>query len=256
MLRELTNKANPEERAKLTELLKFRDQEDIVARCREGVASHDRGPLLWLRKYTATENYHWKEQGLDPVSPFPYWPFTDRKLDLSALPFPHDFTEDDPPDYLDVVMGYLLTSKTIFIPKTREMMTSWLVTGYLTWMCQFFEKTEWASQSEDDLKAQGLTKYSNLLFTNQPLWLRERYPLKHGEEGTLHKIEWANGSSFIAMPAGQRKLASRHPYGYLLDEAAHIPAAEATTNIAMPAVKQIVEISSVGPGWFGDICGC
>lgn len=57
--------------------------------------------------------------------PFPYRPFLDRKIDLEALRqhFPHEFTEQDPPDYLDVIMGFLLTSKILFIPKTREMMT-------------------------------------------------------------------------------------------------------------------------------------
>ena len=231
---------------------------DTDKACKEWAISHQRGPMLWLRHLTKTENYHWKEQGLRPVAPFPYWPFRDRKIDLELLrtQFPHDFTDNDPPDYLDVVMGFLMTKKVLFIAKSRELMTSWLVTGYITWMCQFTEKMEWVSQSEDDLKAQGLIKYSNILYTNQPDWFRKRYPLLRGNEGTSHKIEWANGSSFIAMASGERKLASRHPYGYFLDEAAHIPAAEATINIAMPAVKRIIAVSSVAPGWFADICGC
>ena len=75
------------------------------------------------------------------------------KIDLAALPFPNDFTPDDPPDYLDVAMGYLLITKDINIPKTREMMTSWLVVGFITWYCQFFDHIAWIGQSEDDLKA-------------------------------------------------------------------------------------------------------
>jgi len=55
-------------------------------------------------------------------------------------------------------MGYLMSSKELNIPKTREMMTSWLVVGFITWFCQFFEKIGWIGQSEDDLKAQGLIK--------------------------------------------------------------------------------------------------
>ena len=50
-------------------------------------------------------------------------------------------------------MGYLLTSKNLNIPKTREMMTFWLVVGFITWFCQFFPSTGWIGQSEDDLKA-------------------------------------------------------------------------------------------------------
>ncbi len=228
----------------------------IEKACKEWVASHRAGPMYWLRKMTATENYHWREQGLQPVMPFPYRPFLDRKIDLSAFPFDHEFTESDPPDYLDVLMGCLLTTKVLFVPKTREMMTSWLVVGFITWYCQFFEKTEAYSQSESDNKAQGLVKYADILYTHQDEWLRNRYPLRRGDAGTLHDICWANGSSFNALPSGERKLTSAHPTVYFMDEAAHIPAAEATINIAMPAVKQIIAVSSVAPGWFADICGC
>jgi len=86
--------------------------------------------------------------------------------------------------------------------------------------------------------------------------LRKRYPLKRGDAGTQHDIGWAHSSSFIALPSGERKLASAHPTVYFMDEAAHIPAAEATINIAMPAVRQIIAVSSVAPGFFADTCGC
>jgi hypothetical protein len=226
------------------------------ARCGEWVLSHNRGPMYWLRNCTKTENYHWKEQGREAVAPFPYKPFTDRTIDLAALPFPHEFTRDDPPDYLDVLMGFMMFTKDIakqdelWVPKSRELMTSWTAVGYVTWMCQFHEKMEWLSQSETDIKAQGLIKYSNILYSNQEEWQKNLHPLKNGVEGTLHQVEWANGSTFRALPAGIRKMASSHPYGYLSDETAHQPAAEATLNIAKPACKQIIAISSVAPSWF------
>lgn len=44
---------------------------DIDKRCRIWIASHKKGPMLWLRHLTATENYQWQEQGLPPVAPFP-----------------------------------------------------------------------------------------------------------------------------------------------------------------------------------------
>src|SRR5262249_17581079 len=166
------------------------------------------------------------KQGLNPVAPFPYkpWPKGSRKIDFEGLrqEFDHDFTEDDPPDYLDVVMGYLMSSKELNIPKTREMMTSWLVVVFITWFCQFFEKIGWIGQSEDDLKAQGLIKYANILYSNQEQWMKDLHPLKRRkDEGTLHKIEWENGSWFLALPSGVRKLASQHPHGYFTDESAH-----------------------------------
>lgn len=230
---------------------------EIDSRCKEWVVSHQRGPMMWLRNLTRTENYQYASQGLDPVMPFPYRPMAGRRLNLKALPFAHDFTEQDPPDYLDVVMGYMmLRDPQLFVAKTREMMTSWLAVGYLAWYCQFFEKTEAVSQSEKDDKAMKLIKYANILYLNQPDWLKKRYPLKRGEEGTQHELAWANGSSFTAMPAGKRQLASSHPTVFFLDEASHVPAGMATINIAKPAVRQIIAVSSVAPGEFADICGC
>src|SRR5271169_6136712 len=64
---------------------------DIEKACQAWVISHKRGPMYWLRNRTKTENYHWQEMGLQPEMPFPYKPFTDRKIDLAALPFEHEF---------------------------------------------------------------------------------------------------------------------------------------------------------------------
>lgn len=228
----------------------FKEIDDL---CKEWVISHKRGPMFWLRNCTKTENYQWKEQGLLAEMPFPYRPYTDRKIDLSLLPFPHDFTADDPPDYLDIIIGYMMVSKELWIPKTREMLTSWAVVGFITWFCQFSEMIGWIGQSEDDLKAQGLVKYANILYSNQAEWQRKLHPLKSGDtEGTMHVIEWANGSWFRGVPSGQRKLASSHPHGYFNDESAHQAAVENTRAIALPAVRQSLFVSSVAPGWFWD----
>lgn len=230
------------------------ERRDIERRCAEWIVSHKRGPMYWLRQCTKTENFQWQEQGLQPKSPFPYRPHAlsreQWKEIIAGLTFPHDLTPDDPPDYMDIVMGYLLTTRELLIPKTREMMTSWLVCGFITWHCQFYESIEWLSQSEDDSKAQGLIKYANILYSNQSEWMRARHPLKRGEEGTKHEIEWNNGSLYTALPSGVRKSASRHPHGYFNDESAHQAAWKATVNIVKPAVKQIVCVSSVAPGDF------
>jgi hypothetical protein len=232
-------------------------RKQIDAACATWIISHTQGPMYWLRNWTKTENYQWRDQGLNPVAPFPYkpWPKGERHIDFAAFPFKHDLTEDDPPDYLDVVMGYMLWSKNLNIPKTREMMTSWLVVGFITWFCQFFEKVGWVGQSEDDLKAQGLIKYANILYSNQEQWMKDLHPLKRRkDEGTLHRIEWENGSWFLAIPSGVRKLASLHPHGYFNDESAHQPAWKETVNIVRPAVRQIINVSSVAPGDFADEC--
>lgn len=198
--------------------------------------------MFWGRNFTKTENYHWLAQGVEHKAPFPYRPF-------SGL-------ENEHPDwdYLDWTMHYILNSTEIYIPKTREMITSWLVVLYITWLCQFFPSIEALGQSEKDDKAQGLIKYAGILYDNQPEWMRRMHPLKRGQAGTLHKIEWANGSSFTAIAQGERQAASHHPYVYFNDESAHQPAWKSTLNIVKPVAKQIICVSSAAASDFGIHC--
>lgn len=267
-IRDVWKYLSPEEQAEASPLL-----EDAL--CGEWACSHSRGMMLWLRNYTKTFNFQWREQGLQPEAPFPYKPYPVEtyqqrcKLEghqhskwscaeaaLGALPFPHEFTPEDLPDYFDMLCGFLLyldrisPENEIWIPKTRQMLTSWLAVGYVTWLCQFRSTMEAIGQSEDDRKAQGNIKYSNALWTNQTEWMRKLHPLRTGEGGTLHEIKWANGSLFRSLPAGIRKMASSHPYVYFNDESAHQPAFSATLDIAKPAVSQVICVSSVAPGDF------
>lgn len=237
LLPAIIEQLSPEEQTELHGLLEAEQHDDIIARCSERVVAHDRGPMYWLRNWTKTENFQWQAQGLQPKEPFPYKPFTQCDW-----------------DYLDCVMSFILAEAELYVPKTRELMTSWLVVGYITWMCQFNASTGWIGQSEKDDKAQGLIKYSNILYDNQPEWMRKRFPLKRGDTGTMHKIEWANGSWFRAVPQGERQLAADHPYGYFNDESAHQPAWEATKDIAKPAVRQSIHVSSAAPSRFFDLC--
>lgn len=243
-------------RAHARQELQYRE---IVRRCREQVISHDVGVMYWLRNWTSTINFHWQEQGRQPVAPFPYVPYprewwTQERLDALRAWFPHTLTVDDPPDYLDIVMGFLLTQKRVNIPKSREMLTSWSVCGYAAWKCQFFDAVEFVAQSEKDEKAQGLVRYVNTLYEKQPDWLRDRFPLKSGVAGTKHEIQYAHGSKFAGLPQGVRQCASYHPTVYFSDESAHQPEYLATLSVAAPVARQIICISSAAPGGFADEC--
>jgi hypothetical protein len=238
---------NDAEKAKLKELLERRRVNDLVARCSKRVVSHTEGPMFFLRSCTMTENYQWQAQGLEPKAPFPYWPYPPELL--SGIP-----PERMDWDYLDWLMHFFLNDEEIYVPKSRELLTTWLAVGYVFWDCQFFQPTGWIGQSEDDEKAMGLIKYANILYDNQDPGLKARFPLKRGESGTQHKIEWAEGGWFRAVASGERKLASDHPKGYLNDESAHQPAWETTKDIAKPAVRQSIHISSAAPSRFFDLC--
>jgi len=164
------------------------------------LGSFERGPLLWLTKYTKTEDPHWLEKGSDAVTHFPRKPY-----------FPH-------------VLHYLISDKLVFIPKTREMMTSWLVMGYIASEAQWFEQVQWVVQSQKETKSFELVDHARQLYRYQEPWMRAR--VKIVEDSAGH-IRLSNGSEIIGIPAGESQIRSYHPTGYLMDEASHLPEARA-----------------------------
>jgi len=186
-----------------------------------------RDALYWAQNWTRTENPHYREQGLEYRSRFP------RK------------------SYFEVLFRYLADHPRIFVPKTREMVTSWSVMAYATHRAQWF-KAEVVVQTDSEDKAKQLVGYAECLYRNQEPWLRARHPLA-GEPSQLN-LTWADGGRVFGIPKGEHKIRMYHPTIYIMDEAAFLPEAEQCYNAAQPVAKQIIAISSAGPGWFGDEC--
>lgn len=186
-----------------------------------------RDPLYWAQRWTKTENPHYLQQGLEYKAPFP----------------------DKP--YFKPVFQYLKTETRLFIPKSREMLTSWSVMIYAANRAQWWQ-AEVVVQTDSEEKAKELVGYARCLYENQPEWLRKRHALS-GQSSSLN-IEWASGGRIFGIPHGEHKLRLYHPTVYVMDEAAFLPEAEQCFNVALPVCKQIIAISSAGPGWFGGQC--
>jgi len=186
-----------------------------------------RDPLLWVQNYTLTENPKYKLQGLEFKAPFP------RK------------------SYFVPLFEAFKKYNRLFIPKTREMLTSWCVMAYAANQAQW-HKAEVIVQTDKEDKASELVGYAECLYRNQVDWLKARHPLK--QEASNLAIEWADGGRIFGIPKGVNQLRLYHPTIYIMDEAAFLPEAEACYNAAHPVAGQIIAISSAGPGWFGNIC--
>lgn len=191
-----------------------------------------RDPLYWAQRFTATENPHYLEQGKKFVAPFP---------DKS---------------YFRVLFDALAANRSaevpaIFLPKTREMVTSWSVMVYATQRAQWF-KAEVIVQTDSEEKATELVGYAECLYRHQPEWLKARHPLK--APASVLNIEWAGGGRVHGIPKGVNKIRLFHPTIYIMDEAAFLPEAQQCYDAAQPVAKQIIAVSSAGPGWFGDEC--
>lgn len=199
--------------------LEQQSHEEIERQCRESA-------LTWLQNYTATENPKHKEQGLAYKAPFP------KKR------------------YFPPLFGAFTTESRLFIPKTREMLTSWCVMGDSAHRAQW-ERWFTVVQTDAEDKAQELIEYVACLYRNQPQWMRDLHPLA---SQSLSDIQWADGGRVLAIPKGVHKIRLYHPTRYVMDEAAFLSEAEQCYDAAHPVAGQIIAISSAGPGWFGDQC--
>ena len=186
-----------------------------------------RDALYWAQTYTRTENPHYREQGLEYRERFPN------------------------KSYFRVLFDYLGAKQRIFIPKTREMVTSWSVMAYAAHRAQWF-KAEVVVQTDSEDKAKQLVGYAECLYRNQEPWLKALHPL--ASEASQLSLAWADGGKVFGIPKGENKIRMYHPTIYVMDEAAFLPEAQQCYDAAQPVAKQIIAISSAGPGWFGDEC--
>jgi hypothetical protein len=188
-------------------------------------ASFEAGPLYWLTKFTQTEDEHWAKKGTQPIAPFPA------------------------KDYFIPVLAAMLQEPTLFIIKSREMMTSWLACGYVTWMCMTLPQMFWLMQTEKEDKVAQLIKYCRILYHYSPQWMQEKNPLV---VDNIVELKWQWGGHILGVPKGENQVRVYHPHGYLQDESAFLPEAEQCFNAVRPVTKQIIAISSDAPGWYHD----
>src|SRR5438445_8113910 len=86
-----------------------------------------RSPLYWAQHWTKTENPHYLQQGLPYSAPFP----------AKA--------------YFHTLFEALARHERLFIPKTREMLTSWSAMVYATHRAQW-QKAEVVVQTDSEDK--------------------------------------------------------------------------------------------------------
>src|ERR1700674_3712020 len=95
-------------------LVEAHSKEKLNSLLGQEAASFDAGPLLWLTRYTRTENANYQKQRREYKAPLP------RK------------------SYFVPLFYAFLSEEKLLVPKTREMLTSLSAVGYATWRAQFF----------------------------------------------------------------------------------------------------------------------
>lgn len=210
---------NPRESEQVESLL-----EDQAAPILDGKCKAD--CLYWLQNHTKTNNPQYQKLGLPYQSPFP------KK------------------GYFIPLFEAFEKWPRLFIPKTRDMMTSLSVIGHATHKAQWFRE-ETIVQTANEEKVKELVTYAWNFWANQDEALKRLHPIL---SRSSMLIEWENGGKVRGIPKGEDQIRMFHPTRYIQDESAFLPESQQCYDAAHPVCQQIICISSAGPGWFGDQC--
>jgi hypothetical protein len=241
LLAVIINQLSEDEQSAVFQALRDEEHGHLDELCKREVANFQSGPAYWITSgLTCTENPKAAQQGLPYRHPFPKKTFTVELFKAFLGVEPYSFPNPAKP--------------RLFIPKSRELMTSWAVMAYATWRAQW-HNWECLVQTESLEKDRELIDYCSQLWRNQKDWLRDRHPLANGnKEPNTFSLNYEAGGRVIAIPSGAHKIRLYHPTLYVLDEAAFLPEAQACYDTAHPVAAQIIGISSAAPSWFGDEC--
>jgi hypothetical protein len=189
-----------------------------------------RHPYHWVRNFTETYNEHWKEESRpSPYEPFPDWPYFAPLFDI------------------------FIAEPIVLIEKSRDMMVSWAAVAFFTWEAMRVSERGIVFQTQKEKKVKQLIKYAKCLYSRQPQWLQDAYPLsKSLDRQSDLSLEWAHGSYIMGIPGGEDQIRSYHPWGYLSDETAFQAEAGGCYDHALSSAQKIILNSSAGPGWYAD----
>ena len=136
------------------------------------------------------------------------------------------------------------------------MMVSWATIAYGVWACQTRPRTHVLIQAQKEDKAYDLvgsdpSGYARTLYEQQPIWLKEAFPLNGDIK--LARMAWDNGSVLQGVPKGPEQVRQYHPTMLIVDEASFVDDFQSSYEAGDPVCGQIIAISSAAPGWFCDL---
>lgn len=199
--------------------------------------------LQKLHKDVRLQNLEWSKCYHDPYYWLTTWAYTlDVHDNLNPLkPYPEK-------EYLKIIVEKWLKHPLLLIPKSRQMMLSWIMTSLYLWDTQFHagRLTFFQSKKADD--ANDLVKRSKLVWDNEPSFLKRYY--KDGKFHTLQCNPQAQGSHVYnlmtfpqihseirGIPEGGDVIRMHTCSGILSDEMAFQPEAKSAYTAAKPTIS-------------------
>ena len=180
-----------------------------------------RDPIHWLENWVWTLDAH---DSIEPVRRFPKR------------------------DYLRRLTQIWQNEKLLLIPKSRQMMVSWLITALYLHDAQFNPGRFIFFQSKKEKDADSLVDRAKFIYNNQPWFLRE--PAKQ----VYCELAFPRINSVIrGIPQGGNQIRMHTASGIFMDEAAFMYEADEAFTAAKPSIDgggRITMASSANPGFF------
>lgn len=151
------------------------------------------------------------------------------------------------------VLGTLVVERLVVILKARQLGISWLVCGYVLWLCLFNanQAVFLFSKTQDD--ADELIRRIKALYWRLPQPLRDRLP-SIGDKDSVRAVSWTNGSRIKSMPQSKKAGIGNTASLVVLDEWANMQWGDKLFESVKPVMEaggQMIILSTAnGMNWF------
>ena len=199
--------------------------------------------LQKLHKEPQLQALEWSQCLEDPYYWLTNWAFT---LDVHDRDNPIKSFPDK--EYIKFIVDKWLTDRLLLVPKSRQMMLSWIMVALYLWDTQFHKGrlTFFQSKKADD--ANDLVKRAKLIWDNEPAFLKKYYedgkfkdlicnPQNQGQHvyGALNFPDIL--SEIRGIPEGGDVIRMHTASGILSDEMAFQPEAKSAFTAARPTLS-------------------
>lgn len=146
-------------------------------------------------------------------------------------------------EYLWLIAKRWVEEKRLVIPKSRQMIISWLIVALHLWLFQFHKAQLIVFQSKKEIDANMLLERAKFIHDHEPAELQKLCPVKKiGGKWTYCKMEADIGglneySKIIAIPQGKDILRSLTISAIYRDETAFQDKAEESYTACVPALN-------------------
>lgn len=221
-----------------------------------------------LKKSPNLQEIEWRMCKEDPYYFLTNWAKTIDVHDKTGNPI-KPFPEKE---YIKIICENWLKHRVLLIPKTRQMMISWICVALYLWDTQFHEARFTAFQSKKENDADSLVKRLKHIWDNEPSFLKRYY--KSGYTKGYIELE-ANpsfkgkhvfckfelpqiNSSVIGVPQGGDIIRMHTLSGMFCDEASFQPEMEAAYTALRPTLSNNGRLTIVSTPedntWFEQAC--